>query len=253
MVTSSSAIFAVSDVEKTLEFYKEVLGFPTIWPWGSPPTFGTASWGSVTIMFKLMPELAAQIEGHQHYVSVLQVDDLYALHQERGAMIVSPIENQPWGRREYVVRDLNGYHRRFGGDPVTATPASQSLPSEIRIEHRLPTQEEYERVAGAGFYQKDPPRDILSRSWNGVVALDGKGKAIGVVRIMLDAPGWYSIWDVAVLPEWQGRHIGGEIMKEAVSLIKKASPGAWVYLFTSKHAFYERFGFNKESVSMLKV
>jgi ribosomal protein S18 acetylase RimI-like enzyme len=67
---------------------------------------------------------------------------------------------------------------------------------------------------------------------------------------MMDAAGWFSIWDVAVLPEWQAHQIGSTMVKEALEIIHETSPGATVFLFTTKHGFYERLGFSKESVSL---
>ena len=61
---SSNAIFAASDIEATLAYYKDVLGFESTWTWGDPPVFGSASNGGVTIMFNLQPELAARVRGH---------------------------------------------------------------------------------------------------------------------------------------------------------------------------------------------
>ena len=66
-------------------------------------------------------------------------------------------------------------------------------------------------------------------------------------------PGWVSIWDVAIVPNWQGRDIGSEIMKRALAMIREASPGAAVFLFTSKLGFYEHLGLREEKVTMIGV
>lgn len=204
-------------------------------------------------MFNLQPELAAKVEGHQHWFKVEEVDELYQAHLANGAQIVSEIADQPWGAREYVVRDLNGYHLRFAGSPASHAGPSAALPREVQIVRRLPTLEEYRRVAGAAFAQQNMPGEVLERTWAGVVALSGVGDCIGMARIMYDAPGWFSVWDVAVLPEWQGRRVGERIMKEATALVQEESPGAFVYLFTTKQGFYEKLGFGTETVSMRKV
>lgn len=253
MVTGSTPIFASSDILTSLAFYKEVLGFQTSWTWGEPPTFGSVSFGPVSIMFNLLPELAAKVSGHQHWFNVEDADELYAMHIERGAKIVSPIEDRPWGVREYVVEDPDGYHLRFAGPLVTSAAPSQLFPEGVIIERGLPTAEEYEAIAGAAFYREGVSTEILEHSWNGVLARSADGQAIGMARIVHDAPGWFSVWDVAVLPDWQGRRIGQKLMVEALAMIGEASPGAWVYLFTYKHGFYERLGFAKETVSMRKV
>jgi len=253
MVSSSSAIFAAADIPATLRFYTEVLGFATSWAWGNPPTFGGASWGNVSIMFNLQPDLASIVEGHQHWINVDDVNALYALHLERGATIVSDIEDKPWGKREYTVRDVNGYHLRFAGDPSHTPQGSGVFPDGVTIVRRMPTVEEHGRVAGGAFYASGVPEGVLARTWRAVVALDPDGEVIGIIRIMYDAPGWFSVWDVAVLPVWQGQRIGTALMEAAIDVVREESPGAFVHLFTFKPGFYERLGFGKETVLMRKV
>lgn len=253
MTLNSTPIFATASVESSIQFYKEVLGFETSWTWGEPPTFGCASWGGASIMFCLQPDLASKVEGHQHWVKVDEVDELYERHVQNGAMIVSPIEDKPWGVREYVVRDPSGYHLRFAGSPASSAEGSRAFPEGVTVVRRKPTVEEHHRIVSAAFESNQDHSDALERAWNGVVALSPEGEAIGTARIVFDSPGWYSVWDVAVLPEWQGRRIGTALMKEAIAAVHDASPGAFLFLFTFKHEFYERLGFSKETVSMLKV
>lgn len=250
---SSTAIFACSDIEATLAYYKDVLGFESSWTWGDPPSFGSATFGGVTIMFNLQPELAARVGGHQHWIKVDDADGTYRLHTEKAAKVVSEIEDKPWGVREYVVEDLNGYYLRFGGPPSSEVPRSQPFPEGVAIEQRAPSMDEFTAVAGAAFGYKQGEPSILERTWGGVVAVSPEGQPVGVLRIMHDAPGWFSIWDVAVLPDWQAQRIGSKMMEQAVAMIREASPGAIVYLFTFKHGFYERLGFGLETVSMRRL
>jgi uncharacterized glyoxalase superfamily protein PhnB/GNAT superfamily N-acetyltransferase len=253
MVTSSTAILASADIEQSIGFYKEVLGFESSWMYGNPPTFGCASWGSASVMFNLQPELVGRVEGHQHWFNVIDVDALYSLHLERGAKIAAEIENKPWGMREYTVVDPSGYHLRFASPAAPPAPSAGGFPEGVTIVPRLPTLAEYERISGEAFYPDGVEPEVLERSWAGVVALSPEGEAIGMARIMWDAPGWYSVWDVAVRPEWQGRKIGARVMEAAVALVSEASPGAWVYLFTYRHGFYEKLGFGKEAVSIRRA
>lgn len=253
VITGSTPIFAAADIEATIAYYKEVLGFETSWTWGEPPTFGSVSLGNVTMMFCLQPDLAAKVQGHQHWFKVEDVDELYEKHRERGAKIVEPIENRPWDAREYVIEDLNGYRLRFAGPPSGPVEKSRPFPEGVQIIRRPPTAEEYALVAGSSFYSGGALSTVLEKTWQGVVAISPDGVTIGTARIMYDAPGWYSVWDVAVSPDWQGQRIGGAIMKETLQMVHEASPGAFVFLFTSKHGFYERLGFGEQMVSMRKV
>jgi catechol 2,3-dioxygenase-like lactoylglutathione lyase family enzyme len=252
VLSKSTAVLAVSDVPETVRFYRERLGFPNGWVY-STPTFGGVSWGEANLFFCQQPKIASGIEGHMHFFEVEDVNSLFAAHQARGVDIVSTPENKPWGHREYVVRDPNGYHLRFAGSPDHISKGTGVFPAGVTIEVRKPTPEEHRVVAGAAFYRDPVPPTVLETTWGGVVALGPDGAAIGTVRIMFDAPGWYSIWDVAVLPEWQGRRIGSAMMEAAVGHIRRLSPGANVFLFTYQHGFYSRLGFAKQTVDMIRV
>jgi uncharacterized glyoxalase superfamily protein PhnB/GNAT superfamily N-acetyltransferase len=252
-VISSTAIFAATDIQATLAYYKNVLGFESTWTYGDPPVFGSAPKGRVTITFNLQPDLAAKVRGHQHGVKVEDIDELYRLHTSKGAHVVSQIEDKPWGMREYIVEDLNGYHLRFSGLGPNNAPKSNPFTEGVTIERRKPTKEEFERIAGQEFGYHHTMPGLLESTWGGVIARSPDGDAIAVLRIMRDAPAWFSIWDVAVIPAWQARRVGSTIMKEAINLIGEASPGANVYVFTYKHGFYEQMGFMEESVCIRRV
>lgn len=249
MLRGSTPIFAVADVERTIAFYRDVLGFTSSWTYGEPVNFGSASLDGLQIMFALQPELAARVEGHMHWVACEDVDAAYAMHRERGAEIVEAIADRPWGAREYVVRDPNGYHLRFGGSPASEAEQSTQGPLEVQIERRVPTVSEHLGVHGGG--KPDGVAETLSRTWRGWVATDvATGEPVGVTRAMLDGPGWVSIWDVHVREDVRGRGVGTALMRAALADLAVECPAANVYLFTYKDGFYERLGFKKQGVLM---
>lgn len=78
---------------------------------------------------------------------------------------------------------------------------------------------------------------------------DGE-KAIGMARVITDYGYIVFVADVVVLPEYQGRGIGGEIMRRVMAYIKEnIAPGQKkaVQLMSAKgkEAFYEKYGFEK--------
>jgi predicted enzyme related to lactoylglutathione lyase/GNAT superfamily N-acetyltransferase len=253
MVQSASPVLAAADVAETIRFYKEVLGCTTTWMYGEPPEFAGAQWGSVTIMFCRQPELATLVEGHQVWINVEDVDAVHAEHCRNGAQVVGPIEDKPWGRREYTVRDPNGYHLRFVGLPGYVPVGQKEFPEGVTIDKRLPSPQEHRLLSGNEFYPNIDLTGLVESAWGGVVAISPSGEALGMVRIMNDGPGWFSIWDVVVHPDWQGNRIGTKMMEAAIEMIREASPGAQVFLFTYKGGFYERIGFGRGFVHMLKV
>jgi GNAT superfamily N-acetyltransferase len=255
----SEAIFAVSSVPDTVRFYREVLGFTGEWLWGTPPTFGGLSWGKAQIMLCRQPDLARLIEGHQHSFFCDDVNALHDRHRTADAPIISPIEDKPWGLREYTVRDLNGYYLRFGGPIDFQRPptARSSLPEYIAIEERLPTADEYGTLMDSVGWNRNAGviPTVLANSLYGVVAMDRRqipGKQIaGSIRVIGDGAKFFYLQDVVVIPSLQNQHIGATMMETTVAWLRRNAPkGATAYLFTGKQAFYERFGFSPDHGGM---
>lgn len=108
---------ACTDVSQTLVFFEEKLGFSREWTWGEPPTDAGVVRDEARVYLFSNPGLAAKSIDSEITFVVEAVDDLYAEHQSRGAPIEMAITNEPWGSREYHVRELNGYRLRFSGEP----------------------------------------------------------------------------------------------------------------------------------------
>lgn len=258
MITKSEPIFAVTNIQKTIAFYKDILGGRGEWLWGSPPEFAGIYLGEVMLKFNLQPDLAFKIQGHQHHFFSETIDDLHAQHLASNAPIINPIENKPWGFREYTIQDPDGYHLRFCGPTRHEKPptALESLPEHIRIEHRLPTWEQYKALQrSVGWnYAADTPQ-MLEQSCCGMVAVDTRNnQTVGMVRVANPAHMWYSIWDVVVRPEHQSQRIGSAMIQATLDHLRLTAPaGSSVYLFTYSHGFYETLGFKMDTCSLLKL
>jgi catechol 2,3-dioxygenase-like lactoylglutathione lyase family enzyme len=107
-----------TDLEETLSFYEERLGFVREWSWGNPPTDAGMIRDGVRLYFNHNPQLARLMQGAEISLNVDPVDALYQEHRRRGAPIEHEIRDEPWGSREYHVRDPDGYVLRFSGEPL---------------------------------------------------------------------------------------------------------------------------------------
>src|SRR5688572_30105947 len=110
----AAPVLAVSNIIETVDYWHEVLAFPDKWTWGDPPNHGGVSWkGGSFIQFSLNPKLAAVSQGQSIWIRAKNIKALYEIHQQKNALIVSPLEKQPYGFDEYTVKDLNGYYINF--------------------------------------------------------------------------------------------------------------------------------------------
>jgi catechol 2,3-dioxygenase-like lactoylglutathione lyase family enzyme len=218
-IARSLPIFAVRDVPATLKYYCDVLGFSGAWTWDDPPTFGGACWGSIGVMFCRQPEIAAHVRGHMHSFFVEGIDALHERHRAAGAEIVIPLQDEPWGLREYTVRDPDGYHLRFG-EPAHRKPTTREPLATLRIVERRPTVEEYGALIRAVGWERFAPPErregALAGARYAIVALDGE-TVIGTGLVVNDGAGFYYLKDVMVHPGSQGRGVGTAILKALIT------------------------------------
>jgi hypothetical protein len=69
--SSAVPVVATSDLLSTIQYFEQTLGFKQQWIWGDPP--------------------------------------VYAHHCATGADVVEALTTRPWGVRQYVLREPNGY------------------------------------------------------------------------------------------------------------------------------------------------
>ena len=109
-------ILNVRDVEASLKYYVEVLGFDHPWHWGHPATFGGVGADGSEIHFCLNGQ------GNPGTWLAIWVDDVNALYERlrsRPVDIRQPPTTFPWGVRELNIADPDGHRIRFS----TATDA----------------------------------------------------------------------------------------------------------------------------------
>jgi uncharacterized glyoxalase superfamily protein PhnB len=120
VVLRSAPYFPVADVSSIGAYYRDVLGFELEYAAGSPPEFAIYTRGGSSIMFRrvIEPSRICPNEAQGGTWDVFSwVDDAEALHHElsrRGATVVYPPVVQPYGMKEFAVRDPNGYVLGFG-------------------------------------------------------------------------------------------------------------------------------------------
>lgn len=89
--------------------------------------------------------------------------------------------------------------------------------------------------------------EALKNTLSAICVYDNE-EIIGSARIIGDKTIFLYVCDVMVIPEYQGKKIGTEIMKRIVDIIneyRKINPNIRGYLGTSKgkEHFYKKFGF----------
>jgi uncharacterized glyoxalase superfamily protein PhnB len=114
----------VEDVGRTLDFYRDVLGFQvltTVPPDQPPFNWGMVSRDGVELMFQVRASLGADIPAlasapigasQTFYIEVEDIDALYAAIKGR-VEIVQDMHTTFYDTREFAFRDVNGYILAF--------------------------------------------------------------------------------------------------------------------------------------------
>ncbi len=117
---SLQPVLAVADVQATVHWYRDTLGFAIEFLFGDPPTYGAVSYADwrtegAHIMLSQSADTPRSSSGVTLYLFVgPSIDDLYDLYRSREVTIVDPLTSFPWGQREFSIADVNGYILRFG-------------------------------------------------------------------------------------------------------------------------------------------
>lgn len=104
----------VRNIEETITYYKTQLGFKDEWFWGDPPTDAGCHRDELSMLFNQNPSLTEKIQGFELVMFVDDVDGIYEdFSCNDNIEITSQIKDEPWGIREFTVKDINGYLLRI--------------------------------------------------------------------------------------------------------------------------------------------
>jgi RimJ/RimL family protein N-acetyltransferase/uncharacterized glyoxalase superfamily protein PhnB len=112
-------ILEVADVAAAVQFYRERLGFAVEFLFGDPVSHAglfRGEWSTQGVRLQLTQRASTSgIPSVALYLVVApRLDTLYEEYQRKNVPIVEALATQPWGRREFTVRDPDGHLLRFG-------------------------------------------------------------------------------------------------------------------------------------------
>jgi predicted enzyme related to lactoylglutathione lyase len=113
--------FPVTDVERSMNFYDQVLGFRCEYSAGVPLQFAICSRDGLPVMLRRVDDSAVVVPNEKQggtWDAFFWVNDADALHSElssKGADIAyGPLIQESYRMREFAVRDSDGHVLGFG-------------------------------------------------------------------------------------------------------------------------------------------
>jgi [ribosomal protein S5]-alanine N-acetyltransferase len=108
--------FPVLDVQRSILFYTEMLGFTLAFSFGEPPEYAavkSSPWNA-GVRLRLRRLSAEEKLTSVEEVIITLNDDVEAYHRRCSRLpSCSPLESKPWGAREFSVEDPDGHKLRF--------------------------------------------------------------------------------------------------------------------------------------------
>lgn len=119
MIRQIVPLFFTLDIPKTLEYYREKLGFECLGTWQDPPVYAIVARDQHAIHFRCAAPPVANPEKYPEelldlYVHVENADALHEEYVRRGVETVRQLGETPWNTREFVVKDCDGRLLAFG-------------------------------------------------------------------------------------------------------------------------------------------
>jgi DNA-binding transcriptional MerR regulator/catechol 2,3-dioxygenase-like lactoylglutathione lyase family enzyme len=103
----------VTDMERSIAYYQEALGFRLAWRTATGDLVALAS-GDIEILLLVPWTGESPPQPQSAYVYVDDPDALCSEYEQAGADIVAPVASRPYGMRDFVVRDPDGHSFTLG-------------------------------------------------------------------------------------------------------------------------------------------
>jgi uncharacterized glyoxalase superfamily protein PhnB len=120
---SAGPSFTVNDVEKSLAWYRDVLGFVVKHRWEHEGKLAGVEMAAGGVIFMLGQDDwkkgrdRAKGEGVRIYCSTVQdVDELASRIKARGGTLTQEPRDEPWGTRDFALADPDGYKITIGAE-----------------------------------------------------------------------------------------------------------------------------------------
>ena len=114
-VTGTRHVLAVKDLKLEADYYLDKLGFERDF---TAPGWEFLSFGDFKVMLgECADEMTAEATGNHSWFAHCLVENVDAVYKElvdRGASILSPIANKPWGIRDFTVVTPDGHRIMYG-------------------------------------------------------------------------------------------------------------------------------------------
>jgi catechol 2,3-dioxygenase-like lactoylglutathione lyase family enzyme len=123
-ITAAEPQLFVADIRSSCDFFASKLGFATVLTYGEPPFYAQVQRDAARINLRCVeqpvidPALRDREQLLAAALTVATAEEIKALFlefQAAGVVFFQTLKRQPWGARNFIVRDLDGNLLLFAG------------------------------------------------------------------------------------------------------------------------------------------
>jgi catechol 2,3-dioxygenase-like lactoylglutathione lyase family enzyme len=123
-LSATAAMIYVSDFQRARDFYVSKLGFSVDFAYGDPPFYGLVKRDRARLCLRLVcePVFVGDIREREQLLSAdfvvdtaAEIKELFREFQASGVDFFQKLKTEPWGARNFIVRDPDGNLVLFAG------------------------------------------------------------------------------------------------------------------------------------------
>jgi len=123
-IVSAEPQLLVTDIERSCEFFREKLGFSLVFSYGKPPYYAQVGRDAARLNLRWVegPVIKSTVRDREELLSVSmtvataeEIKLLFLEFQSAGVGFHQTLKKQPWGARNFVVKDPDGNLLLFAG------------------------------------------------------------------------------------------------------------------------------------------
>jgi catechol 2,3-dioxygenase-like lactoylglutathione lyase family enzyme len=114
----------VADIKASCDFFTAKLGFAIVFSYGEPPFYAQVKRDGARLNLRHVdrPVMDANLRDHEELLSASltiatteEIKHLFLEFQAAGVVFLQTLKRQPWGARNFIIKDLDGNLLLFAG------------------------------------------------------------------------------------------------------------------------------------------
>jgi uncharacterized glyoxalase superfamily protein PhnB len=124
VITAAEPQLFVSDIKAACDFFIGKLGFAVVFTYGEPPFYAQIARDAARLNLRCVavPVIDGEMRDREELLAASltvatadEVKSLFLEYQAAGVSVFQTLKRQPWGARDFIVKDLDGNLLLFAG------------------------------------------------------------------------------------------------------------------------------------------